>query len=108
MRAEILMVEINIKQIARDARRQRIQLEAQQRKTQKIMARLMKDLGRLYPHEDFMQAIIILENPDLVWLGDFDNVRIPLAALMLKAHATGVFNDELVEVTEAILTERMV
>ena len=108
MMTELVLVEINIKQIARDTRRKRIQLEIQQRKTQKIMARLVKDLGRLYPHEDFMQAVIILENPDLIWLGDFDNIRIPLAAFMIKANATGVFEDELAELTEAILTERIV
>jgi hypothetical protein len=46
----------------------------------------------------------LLTDQDLVWHGDFDTLREPIAELMFKVHQTGLFKDEVNRLASIVMS----
>jgi hypothetical protein len=93
----------DLKDISRDLRKRRREWQAEKRRVAKQMQRIRVDMDRLYPDPDLVEALALLLDQDLVWHGDFDDLREPLAELLLKLHACGVFTDDVTRLAKLLL-----
>ena len=93
----------DLKGISSQLRRRRREWEAEKRRVEKVMSKIRVDMERLYPNENLVEALALLLDQDLVWSGDFDLLREPLAELLLKLHACGVFTEDVDRLTQEIL-----
>ena len=99
------MNEIELfKQIARDTKRRRREMARDRRKIQKSLKTIALELKVIYPDPVLVEAVSLLTDQDLVWHGDFDTLREPIAELMFKVHQTGLFKDEVNRLASIVMS----
>ena len=91
------------KDIVRTVRKSRRAWEREKLRIARDMKKLRFDLARLYPDPHLMRALDDLMDEDIPWQGDPDRIRIPLAELLLKCHACGVFQPETKNIVEVLI-----
>ena len=96
--------ELPLSQVRRDIRRKRRALETERRNTNRHMKAIKKDLDRMFPNSDVLEAVDVLVDLDIVWAGDFDKLREPLADLLLKVDKSGLFHDDVEQIIRVLLS----
>lgn len=82
------------REIVDGVRKMRKTWEREKNKVQRDLRKIRYDLQRLYPDPKMLRALDKLVDLDTAWVGDPDDLREPLAALLLKCFACGVFKEE--------------
>ena len=96
--------ELPLRQVRRDIRRKRRALESERRNTNRHMRAIKKDLDRMFPNSDVLDTVDLLVDLDVVWSGDFDKLREPLADLLLKVDKSGLFQNDVEQIIRVLLS----
>jgi len=92
-----------VAQMAAEIKNRRKKTNKERRQVKRLMRQIQWDLERIYPNADLLEAISVLLDQDLVWSGDFDDLREPLAELLIKLQSINLFNDELVRLAKVLI-----
>jgi uncharacterized membrane protein len=93
------------KQILRAVKRKRKEWQRDKKRLARQMRKLEREIGTLYPNPALSTAIELFRDEDIVWRGDVDLIRIPVADLLEKINACGLFVEEANEIAAMILLE---
>jgi hypothetical protein len=91
--------------ILRGVRRKRREWEKDKKRIARQMRKLEKELDILYPNPRLTAAINLFRDEDVVWRGDIDLLRHPIADVLEKMNACGLFVEEANLIAEMILLE---
>jgi hypothetical protein len=95
---------IELTKARKDLRRYRRSVERNQRRIARELDRIQKDLDKIYPNPSIIAAHELLTDPDYAWNGDFDDLREPLAELILKINKAGLFPDDVDTISRILLS----
>lgn len=94
------------RQIRRNVRKSQRAMLRDQRRVKRHMSAIRADLIKVYPSSNLVDAMSLLLDQDLVWSGDFDDLREPLAGLLFKLHSLRLLDDEVEQMARLLLCQR--
>ena len=92
-----------LKVINKDLKKRVKVQRSQQRNLDKHIQKINRSFVILHPNQEVLEAITLLIDDDLVWSGDFDDLRHPIANLMIKAETMGLFKEDLAVLSKTLL-----
>ena len=95
---------VELSQARKDLRRYRRTVKRDQRRIARELAKIQKDLDKIYPNPSIIAAHELLLDPDYAWGGDFDDLREPLAELILKINRAGLFPNDVDTISRILLS----
>jgi hypothetical protein len=79
------------------------EVQRNRRRVNRELRRIQRQLRLIVPNETFVEAIEMLRDLDYVWRGDFDEIREPLAELIVEVNRAGLFPSHIDEITRILL-----